>query len=308
MPTISQILASSFEAVVNEARKPSNQWSDSTVLSALEQQGMLKKIDMGPTIEEALDYRRNPNAGFLATDLQSVSLAKTEVLTAASYTPGRLSVPMVWSKEDEALNSNKKVDLAKSIMTNGIDSHDDLIEDALFDTSTDGFLGLQTIIADNGVGTVGGINATTDAWFRNYFATYAANGSDIESALATARNSVKKGSSGSGASLIVSGSAPHAIYESQLQANQRFIDIKMGDSGFKALAHGDAPWVFSQHGGTRIYGLSKKAFKLYVSKAAFRTKGEVIEIPQANGYICKLFTLLQACTGNRSRLFVLTQA
>lgn len=311
MPTISQILSVSYPAVLAEARKPTNQWADSAFMRALERLGAVKRISMGPTIEAPLDYQRNPNAGFLATDLQQTSLVKTEVITAASYTPGRLSVPIVWSKDDEAQNptENQKVALVKSLLENALETHDDLIEEALFASSTDGFLGMQSVIPDSGQGTVGGINAATDAWWRNYTDTYAANGSDIEAALTAAFNSTSKGSGSKlGVKLIVSGSDAQAIYEAQTQTLKQFVNTDEADAGFKTLAFKTAPWVFSQHGGTRIYGLNPKSFRVTVSKEAFRQKGDTIEIPNANGYVVKLYSMLQTITDNKSRLFVLTQA
>jgi hypothetical protein len=307
-PTISQLLSSSYPAVM--ASKPTNQWSESALLRALDSMGAVKRINMGPTIQAPLDYQRTPNAGFLATDMQATSLVKTEVIQAAEYTPGKLSVEIVWSKADEAMNSGEtqKIALVKSLMENADETHDDLIEDALFDTSTDGFLGFQTQISDAGTGASGGINATLEAWWRNITGTYLAAGTNIEASLTTAFNAASKGSgSKMGVKLLVSGAAAQAIYEGQLQTNQRYVDTKEGDAGFKSLAFKDAKWVFSPHGGTRIYGINPKSFKLVVSKDAFKSKGDTIEIPNANGYVCKIFSMLQTVVDNRSRLFVLTQ-
>jgi hypothetical protein len=308
---LSQIISASYPAVLAEARKPQGQWQESAFLRALEKMNAVKHISMGPTIEAPLDYKRNPNSGFLATDLTSTSLSKTEVITAASYTPGILSVPIVWSKADEAKNpsENQKIALVKSLLTNAFDTHDDLIEEALFGTTTEGFLGLQNIVPDSGQGTVGGINAATDAWFRNHTATFAADGSNIQAALTTAWNTTSKGTGSKlGVKLIVSGAASQAIYESKLQANIRYMDVGEGDAGFKALAFKDAMWVFSKNGGTNIYGLNPKSYRLVVSKEAFRQKGETQEIQNAHGYVVKLFSMLQAITDNKSRLFVLRNA
>lgn len=308
MPTISQILSASYEAVVNEMRKPANQWAESAAMREFERQGFIKKISMGPTIEHTLDYQANAGAEFLSSDLAPTSLSKVEVLTAASYTPGELSVPMVWSKGDEAKNAseNQKVALVKSILENGIASHDDLIEEAIFSTSTNGFLGLQNVVPDSGQGSPGGIDASTDAWWRNTSDTYASAGTNLNAKLTAAFNTVSKGSGGAQPTLILSGATPQATYEASLQDDRRYIDVKEGDAGFKVLAFKTARWVFSQHGGTRIYGLSPKALRLNVSKEAFRQKGDTLEIPNANGFVCKIYSMLQMTTNNKSRLFVLT--
>jgi hypothetical protein len=309
MPTVSQILAASYPAVVAAKKKPANQWAESALMRELEKQNGIKRISFGPTLEEPLDYRRSPNSGFLATDLQTTSLTKTEVLTTAVYTPGQLSVEMVWSKADEAKNptENQKVALVKSIIENGLETHDDLIEEALFATSTDGFLGLLSIYPDNGQGNVGGIDAAIDAWFRHYTATYSAAGTNINAQLTKAFNEAAKGTGGSMPSLIVSDGDTQAIFEGAVQTLTRYVDEKNANVGYKTLAFKDARWVFSPYGGTRIYGWNTKHTNLKVSKEFFREKGETQEIQNAHGYVSKMYSMLQLTTNNKSRGFVLTQ-
>jgi hypothetical protein len=310
MPTISQILSVSYPAVINAKNKAANQFAESALLREMERQKFIMRKSMGPTIEHQVDYIRNPGTDFLANDMTSTSLSKVEVLTTASYTPGALSVPIVWSKSDEAKNpsENQKIALVTSLIDNAMTSHDDAIEEALFTTSTDGFLGLQTILPDSGQGSPGGIDAATDAWWRNYSGTYAADGSDIVAALTTAWNTAAKGSGGAAPSLLVSGPDAQAIYEGALQPNERFINASEADGGFKVLAFKSSRYVFSQYGGTRIYLMSPKSFHLIVSKEAYRDKGETMEIPSAQGYVCKLFSMLQFTTSNKSRGALLTQA
>jgi hypothetical protein len=308
--SISQIVAASYPAVLAEARKPANQWAESALMRELERQGAIKRISFGPTIEAPLDYRSNAGADFLLTDTTSTSTTKTEVLTAASYTPAELVVPVNWSRGDEVKNPsmNQKVALVKSILENGLNSHDDKIESALFASSTNGFLGLQSLVPDSGQGVVGGIDAAVETFWRNHQATYASAGTDIEAAMTTAYNTIAKGTgSVLRPSLIVSGAAAQAIYEAQLQPQIRFIDTKEGDAGFKVLAFKDARYVFSHRGGTRIYFLSPKSFKLVVSKDNFRDRGEVQELPNATVFNMKIYSALQAVTNNKSRLAVLTQ-
>ncbi len=308
--TVSQILAVSYPAVLNEKRSPTNQWAESAFLREMERQGAIVKKSFGPTIEKTLDYLRNPGTDFLATDLTTTSLSKVEVLTAAVYTPGQLTVPITWSKADEATNSSEvqKVALVASLSGNAIDSHDDAIEEGLFATSTDGFLGLQTIIPDSGQGSVGGISAATEAWWRNYSGSYASDGSDIEAQMTTAWNTTAKGSGSNLAPKgVVSDSATQSLYESSLVSRQRYVDTDEANSGFKVLAFKTARYVFSQYAGTRIYFWNPKSLQLMTSKEAFRTKGDTIELPTANGYTVKLFSMLQLVTDNKSRLAVLTQ-
>lgn len=307
--SISQIVAASYPAVLATMRKAANQWAESALMREFEKQGMIKRTSLGPTIEVPLDYRKNQAVDFLATSLTAMTLTATDVLSAASYAVAELSVPVIWSKGDDAKNpsENQKVALVKGLLENGINSHDDAIETGLFGTSDDGFTGCQTVIPDSGQGTVGGIDASTETMWRNYTATYNLDGSNIEAALTTAHNTVAKGSgSNLTPTILFSGPDPHALYEGSLQTKQRFIDVEDAVGGFKTLAFKTARFVFSQAGGSRIYGANKKSLNLVVSKEYFRDKGAEQELNDKNGRRVFLYSALQLVTDNKSRLFVLT--
>lgn len=71
---------------------------ENAALREFERQGIIQRVGLGPTIEAPLDYRPNPDAGFLGSDFDEASLAKTEIATSASYAVSQLSVPVTWSK------------------------------------------------------------------------------------------------------------------------------------------------------------------------------------------------------------------
>jgi hypothetical protein len=193
--SISQMAAVSYPAVLNEMRKPENQWAENAFLREFERQGGIKRESLGPTIEATLDYQRNPNAEFLATDLQTTSLSKTEVITAASYTPAEISVPVTWSKKDEVQNpsENQKVALVKSLLENGINSHDDLLEQAFFAaTATNGFASLISYFPTSGQGSVGGVDSATETWWRHPQNTYV-DDTDIEAGMTLTWNQCEQG-------------------------------------------------------------------------------------------------------------------
>ncbi len=304
--TIGQTVAVSYPAVLAEMRKAANQWAESAFLRELERQGAVIRKSLGATIEAPLDYQRNPAAAFLATDLQPTSLTKTEVLTAASFDIAEVSVPIVWSKKDEVQNptENQKIALVKSLLENGINSHDDLIEQYLFATSTNGFLGLGTHVTTAGTGSDGGIDSTLNTWWRNQTATYI-NDTDIEAAFTTVWNACAKGS-GSNLlpTLMVSDGATQAIFEGTQQANQRYVDSQELKAGFKILAFKTSRYVFSQYGTSSVAFLNPKNFQVVCSKEYFRDRGDTQEIPNANGFVTKIYSALQTITNNRSRLGV----
>lgn len=306
MASISQILTASYPAVLAKMKAAENQWAESALMRELERQGAIKRMSLGPTIEAELDYRRNPGAAFQATDLAAFATTKTEILAGASFTPAEVVVPMTWSNLDEVMNpaENQKIALVKQIITNAVTSHDDLLEQYLFATSTNGFLGLLTHVVDAGTGSDGGIDSGTETWWRNQQATYV-DDTDIEAAFTTVWNACTKGSgSESSPSIMVSDGSTQAIFEGTQQANQRYVDTQDLKAGFKTLAFKTSRYVFSPYGTTRVFFLNAKNFNLVVSKEFFRNKREPQALESQTGTRSVIYSALQSVTNNRSRLGV----
>jgi hypothetical protein len=311
--SVSQLLSASYPAVIGS--KPTNQWSESAFLHNAEKQGMIKRVPGGTQIEHILDYQENPDADFLATDFTAVGMDKTEVLTSAIYTIATLSIPVKWSKGDEAKNSetNQKVALVKSLLENADTTHDEVIERTLFAAAvTDGFNPIPVLLPILGQGNIGGIDSAVETWWRNPVGTYNANFSDIEAIMTAADNSASKGSGSSSApTLLVGSSDAHAGFEGTLQALQRYVNTDEAKAGFKTLQFRGKPFVFSQYAPTtfdQVFGLSSKAFELVVFKNAYKMKGDVLEIPNVNGYVMKIFSALQATLKAKSRCFTIAHA
>ena len=307
--TIEQISAVSYPAVLAEMRKPANQWSENAALRVLEKMGFIQHVSLGENIEVPVDYRVNPDTAIMAGDQDVASLIKTEVITSAVYDIAQLNVPVTWTKGDDAKNpsENQKIALVKSLLENAINSHDDLIEQSIFTTSAVGgveVIGLDTLVPTNGQGTPGGIDAGTETWWRNPADTYV-DGSDIEAVMTSVFNTASKGSGSSlQPKVLISGSTPHSLFESQLQALQRFGDASTASAGFKVLKFKDADYVFSQYGGSNIYFLNPKNYNMIVSRQYFRDKGATYDVPGQNAFYFLLYSALQFVSNNKSRLAV----
>lgn len=309
--SIEQIAAVSYPAVLAEMRKPANQWVENAALRVLEKNGFIKHISFGENIEIPLDYRVNPDTAILASDQDAASLLKTEVITSAVFDIAQLNVPVTWTKGDDAKNpsENQKIALVKALLENAINSHDDLLEQRIFTSSAVGgveLLGLADLVPTSGQGTVGGIDASLETFWRNQSDTYV-DGTDIEAGMTTVYNAAAKGT---GAQLrpkvLISGSTPHSLFESQLQALQRWGDGGgTATAGFTALKFKDADYVFSQFGGTSIYFLNPKNYQLTVSKQYFRDKGSTEVVPGQNAFYFLIYSALQFVVNNKSRLGVL---
>lgn len=305
--TIGQIAAAAYNAVLNKNRKAENQWLESALMREMERQKMIKRVSFGVVLEETLDYRRNPGAKFLAFDLETVGSGKTEVLTATNFDIAELSAPVQWSKKDEVQTprENQKVAFAGALVSNALDTHDDLIEEALFTTSTNGFIGLVNHIPTSGQSSTGGIDSTTEVFWRNVSNTYV-DETDIEAGMTATWNECAKGSGSNLApTLIASDAETQALFEGTQQGLQRYVDTQELAAGFKILAFKTARYVFSQYGTTSLFFLNPKNFRLYASKEYFRHRGETQENEDANGFKFKIYSALQTVVNNRSRLGVL---
>lgn len=311
--SIEQIAAVSYPLVLAEMRKAANQWAENAALRVMQKQGVIQHSNLGPTIEVPLDYRPNPDTAVLANDQDQASLVKTEVITSASYSVAQLNVPVTWTKGDDAKNpsENQKIAFVKALLENGINSHDDLLEQLIFTTSTAGgdeWNGLSDLVAVSGTGTVGGIDASVETWWKNWYDTYT-DASDIEATFTTAFNKVAKGSgSSTQAKFMISGITPHVQYESGLQTLQRFGDSSEADAGFKVLKFKNADYIFSQYGGTKVYFLNSKTYNIVVSKQYFRDKGDTVPVQGQNAFYFLIYSAGQSVVNNRSRLAMVDAA
>ncbi len=311
--TIEQISAVAYPAVLAEMRKPENQWMENGALKALEKLGAIDRIDFGENIEIPLDYRPNPDGGVLATDQDSFALTKTEVITSAVYDIAQVSYPVTWTKGDDAKTPavNQKVAFTKSLLENAINSHDDLVEQLIFTTSSAGGVevnGLDTLVPDSGQGSPGGIAASTEAWWQNFADTYT-DASDIEATMTDAYNAAAKASGSQLVpKLILCGADAHALFESTQTPLQRWADGNTAQGGFIYLKFKTCDVIFSQYGDDHMYFVNPKNYKILVSKSYFRDKGATQEVNDNNSFRFFLYSALQAVTNNKSRLAVISQA
>src|SRR4051812_44255241 len=102
MPQFEQVVAATYDRVNNQKNKAENVWSENATLRFFEQKGALKRVPGSNQLEFTIDTAQNPDAGFVATDMATLSTTKTEVLDAVKYDWALGIVPITWSILDEA--------------------------------------------------------------------------------------------------------------------------------------------------------------------------------------------------------------
>lgn len=304
---VTQAVAATYDAVVNERNKAADQWSDTSALNHLEKIGGIKRIDGGPKITVTLDYRANAGLDFLATDTTATSTTKTEVLTHAEYTPIPVVVPVNWSFFDEAINAgkNSKVDLVAAIVDNMITSHDQGFENALFATTggTDGFNTFIDIFTEDGTGTVGTIVSGTETWWKSQFKDW---GTDTGATLLADYNTLyfacSKGSGGRQPNVVLTNATMYGLFLGANQANQRFLEATGTTLKYVKLQNADMVFTSANPSATEnAYFFNTNDTQIHVIKGAWRQRREAVEFPNAAMMNQKVFSVAQLITRNRSR-------
>ena len=134
--------------------------------------GQTRKEDGGLSIVQGLDYANNGTyQRYSGYDVLNVGAS--DVLSAAEYQWRQIAINVVASGLELRTNSggSRIVNLVKSRMKNATRTFKNNFSADLY---SDGTLpnqigGLQVIVADNGQGTVGGIDSATWAFWRNQF-------------------------------------------------------------------------------------------------------------------------------------------
>lgn len=310
MAVLSQQVSAAYNEVIKDRNKPHNQWSQNSFLHALESRGFVDKRMGGNQIEVTLDIQINAGAIIPASDTTSVSTSQTDVLGGAVYDWKPIWAPINWTLADEArlegAGDNAKVAFVKSLAENAIESHDYVLESALF-TTDDSFLGFSSLIPSTGQPNVGGIDGASAAYWRENIDTYAADGSDIVLALNETFDECTKGSGGSAPTLVVSGISARALFESQLTPLQRY-EKTNAQSGFTELKVKSADYVITNLGGTSIYLLNPRGYKLVVNKNFWRKLDPEVRMTAAAMRQKLVFSHAQAIITNPSRLGVVAAA
>jgi hypothetical protein len=188
------------------------------------------------------------------------------VFTAGEYNYKQLNGNVVISGLEQVQNSGPEAihNLIKSRIKNLEKTLKNTMATALYadGTGTDGkeLGGLQSLVADAGTGTVGGINSSTYTWWKNNIYDFSgesvtASSTTIQAAMNELWLECIRGADRP--DVITSGTTYFNFYWSSLQANQRFSSDKKAAAGFMNLMFMNAPVFYDdQCSATRMYFLN----------------------------------------------------
>lgn len=286
MPSPNQIFTELVTTTFRNHRSDvlDNVSNNNAFLQRLMAKGMKRTESGGTSLAQPLEYAENSTyqrySGY-----DTLNIGASDVLSAAEFPWRQIAIHVTASGQDMRINSGKEriVNLVKSRMKNAIRTFKNNFS---FDVYGDGTLpnqigGLQLLIADNGQGTVGGINAATWAFWRNKVQSAAAplqGGGAITPSGATGVMEslmlplwMAQTRGDDKPDLILSSNEYFAFYETSQVSIKRYTQADTAKGGFQSLKYKSADVIFDGGSGipnAHMYFLNTDYIHLVVHKDA----------------------------------------
>lgn len=250
-PNLSEIVTTTM---YNRSKKlADNVSNNNALLQRLEAKGKRKPFSGGRQIMQELEYGENSTFGWYS-GYDPLNISPSDVFTAALYDIKQASVAVSISGLEELQNNGDQamIDLLESRISNAEKTMRNQMANAVYGDGTAGagkaIGGLQLLVSDTGLGTVGGINAATWNFWRNVVFGAVADGGAVASTanmvsymdrvwLQLVRGTDKP-------DLIVADNNYYRMYMESLQPQQRFTGADMAQAGFESLKFMSADVVF----------------------------------------------------------------
>lgn len=232
-----------------------NVTNHNALLARLNRRGNVEKIDGGYEIVYPLEYAENSTyqrySGYQVLNVQA-----SDVISAAKYEWKQAAVHITASGLELRQNSGKNqiLRLARQRIRNAMNTaKNKMSEDVYSDgTAANQINGLQALVADNGQGTVGGINAATYTFWQNVVqdansplqggGSITPSSSTIQSLMLPLWLETTRGTDTP--DLIVSSNDYFTFYEESLTDLKRYGTDSKADGGFLSLKYKNADVIF----------------------------------------------------------------
>lgn len=312
--TFTEILSSTLRDFQNDFAD--NVTDKNALLTAMKDVGGIKLKTGGESIQQQLAYAENSTFQYYS-GYETLDVSASDTLTSASYDWKQAAVNITISGLERRQNSGEAqiIDLVTSrtkvaMMTMANNINVGLYSDG---TGSSGkqIGGLQLIVADDPTtGTVGGIDASTQTFWRNvaYDATTdggaAASASNIIKYMNTVYNQLTRGTDKP--NLIVADQNYYNFYQQALQSIQR-VNVnegavaKMASSGFAALDYLGVPVVLDNDIPTNhMYFLNTNYLEFCVHENANFTPGEMDKPINQDAMVMPILFMGNLTCSNRS--------
>jgi len=235
--------------------------NNNALLKRLQSKGNIKHEDGGLSIVEPLDYAQNQTyqrySGY-----DTLNIGASDVISASEWQWRQIAINVTASGQELRTNKGEAriINLVKSRMKNATRTFKNNFS---YDIYSDGTLanqinGLQALVSDTGLGTVGGIDSSAWAFWRNKVQSAAApiqGGGAVTMSKDTIENqmlnmwlSMVRGDDRP--DLIVASNEYFAMYENSQLSMKRYTNADNAKGGFLSLKYKDSDVIFD--GGSGI--------------------------------------------------------
>jgi len=228
----------------------------------LQDRGRIRMLNGGTKIVEPLIYGTNSTVASYS-GFDSLSLTPQQGISAAEYEWKQYAASITISGIEEAKNNGEQeiINLLEAKIMQAEESMREGFNQMFFGNGTGNggknWNGLANIVEASG--TVGGIDRSTESWWRSYEDNGA--GALTLAQMSTAYNTVSVGNDHP--DMILTTQTLFEKYESLLVSNLRFTDTRTADAGFQNLLYKAAPVVYDVHCDTGVmYFLNSKYLTL----------------------------------------------
>lgn len=251
-PTVTDVVATTIES--RSKQIADNVTNNNAGLAYIKANGNVKPISGGSEILEELSFAENGNGGFYS-GYDLLPVAAQDVISAARFSLKQAAVPVIISGLEELQNAGQQA------MIDLLDARITVAESTMANILTFGFygdgtaaggksiVGINAAVPAGGatgriaVGTYGGIDRVTWAFWRPYFSLMAAAATPatIQAAMNDTWANLVRGQDRP--NVIIMDNFMWGVYMGSLQAQQRFTDPNRAQLGFPTIKYMDADVV-----------------------------------------------------------------
>ena len=212
----------------------------------LQDRGRIRMLNGGTKIVEPLIYGTNSTVASYS-GFDSLSLTPQQGISAAEYEWKQYAASITISGIEEAKNNGEQeiINLLEAKIMQAEESMREGFNQMFFGSGTGNsgkdWNGLGNLVEASG--TVGGIDRSTETWWRSYEENTATALTLAQ--MATAYNTVSVGNDHP--DMILTTQTLFEKYEALLVPNLRFTDTRTADAGFQNLLYKAAPVVYDVH-------------------------------------------------------------
>ena len=245
-PNFGDVIASTWH---RQTPKPKDSIADNNMLfKRLRDKGRSNTVDGGRELRETVSYPGNGTFSW-HSGYQPVSVAPSQTIDAATYTPKQASIATAISSREKLMNRGRQqiVSLMKTRMMNAEKEFENKMGEALYGDGT-GYGGLQIgglaqlLPVDPTAGVAGGIPRASQTWWRNLALDQTSTDTNIEEQFNTLWSMICRGADKP--DLIVVDNIIWRRFVANLQAKQRFVtNTDKAVKGFTATKYMSADVV-----------------------------------------------------------------